>query len=92
MSNIPISVWYYNELLNTWTSKLTKDYQETKDELKYFRVMSDGRKYFYNSAQDYLKHNENNIEFDTGSDDDGNNISYITDVNENLFIYNKITN
>lgn len=90
MNNIPINVWYYNELLNTWTSKLTKDYQETKDELKYFRVISEGRKYFYNCSQDYLIHNENNIKFNKQIDNDGNNIYYVTDVKNNLHIYNKI--
>ena len=62
--NIPINVWYYNELSNNWLTKSTPHYQETKDELDYFRVLSNGRKYFYNSAQDYIKHNEYTIVFD----------------------------
>ena len=62
--NIPINVWYYNELSNNWVTKSTPHYQETKDELDYFRVLSNGRKYFYNSAQDYIKHNEYTIVFD----------------------------
>jgi hypothetical protein len=84
MSGIPISVWYYNELLNSWTSKLTSDYQETKDENKYFSVMSNGRKYFYASAQDYIKHNENTIVFNYDTDDNNNTIKYITDVNNTI--------
>ena len=36
-------------------------YQETKDEYKYFRVLSGGRKYFYASPEDYFMHNKNKI-------------------------------
>jgi hypothetical protein len=60
--NIPINVWYYNDLLSEWILKGTTDYQETKDEYKYFRVLSGGRKYFYASPEDYFEHNKNNIE------------------------------
>ena len=45
--SIPINVWYYNDLLSEWILKGTTDYQETKDEYKYFRVLSCGRKNFY---------------------------------------------
>lgn len=68
--NIPINVWYYNELSNNWVTKSTPHYQETKDELDYFRVLSNGRKYFYSSAQDYIKHNEYTIVFDYLEDND----------------------
>ena len=34
--SIPINVWYYNDLLSEWILKGTPDYQETKDEYKYF--------------------------------------------------------
>lgn len=60
--NIPINVWYYNDLLSEWILKGTTDYQETKDEYKYFRVLSGGRKYFYASPEDYFEHNKNQIE------------------------------
>lgn len=56
---ISINVWYYNEILSEWILKGTSDYLETKDEYKYFRVLSNGRKYFYASAEDYIKHNKN---------------------------------
>lgn len=62
--SIPISVWYYNDLLSEWILKGTNDYKETKDEYKYFRVMSEGKKYFYNSAEDYYNHNKKYIVFD----------------------------
>ena len=68
--NIPINVWYYNELSNNWVTKSTPHYQETKDELDYFRVLSNGNKSFYNSAQDYIKHNEYSIVFDYLEDND----------------------
>ena len=60
--SIPINVWYYNDLLSEWILKGTTDYQETKNEYKYFRVLSGGRKYFYASPEDYFKHNKNQIE------------------------------
>ena len=59
---IPINVWYYNDLISEWILKGTTDYQETKDEYKYFRVLSGGRKNFYKSAEDYFTHNKNYIE------------------------------
>jgi hypothetical protein len=60
--SIPINVWYYNDLLSEWILKGTTDYQETKDEYKYFRVLSSGRKYFYTSPEDYFEHNKNMIQ------------------------------
>ena len=42
--NIPISVWYYNDLISEWFLKGTTDNQETTDEYKYFRVLSNGKK------------------------------------------------
>lgn len=60
--SIPINVWYYNDLLSEWTLKGTTDHQETKDEYKYFRVLSCGRKYFYASPEDYFEHNKKQIE------------------------------
>ena len=60
--SIPINVWYYNDLLSEWILKGTTDYQETKDEYKYFRVLYGGRKYFYASPEDYFEHNKNQIE------------------------------
>ena len=60
--SIPINVWYYNDLLSEWILKGTTDYQETKDEYKYFRVLSWGRKYFYASPEDYFEHNKNHID------------------------------
>jgi uncharacterized pyridoxamine 5'-phosphate oxidase family protein len=63
--SIPINVWYYNDLLSGWILKGTTDYQETKDEYKYFRVLSGGKKYFYASSKDYFKHinKDNSIEY-----------------------------
>ena len=75
---IPINVWYYNDLLFEWILKGTTDYQETKDEYKYFRVLSGGRKYFYASPEDYLEHNKNHIEPMYVNSD--NSVEY-TDVN-----------
>jgi len=60
--SIPINVLYYNDLLSEWILKSTSDYQETKDEYKYFRVLSGGRKYFYASPEDYFEHNKTHIE------------------------------
>ena len=60
-----VNVWYYNDLLSEWILKTTNDYQETKDELKYFRVMSNGKKVFYESAEQYFLHNKNYIKDDT---------------------------
>lgn len=57
MSKLPINVWYYNDLLSKWTLKSTDDYQETTDELKYFRVLSQGKKHFYYRAEDYINYN-----------------------------------
>ena len=59
--SIIISVWYYNELLSNWSLKSTNDYQETKDEYKYFRVLSQGKKKFYYNPEDYFKHLENSL-------------------------------
>lgn len=59
--SILINFWYFNDLLSEWILKGTTDYQETKDEYKYFRVISDGRKYFYASAEDYFRHNKDKI-------------------------------
>jgi len=59
--SIPISVWHYNELLSSWSQKGTNDYQEYKDELKYFRVLSNGKKHFYFNSKDYFHHTENSI-------------------------------
>lgn len=80
--NIPINIWYYDELLDTWIVKPTSHFQETKDEYKYFRVLCNGKKYFYSSGQDYIKHNENNIKLEFYKEDN-NVIFYITDVNNN---------
>lgn len=59
--SILINFWYFNDLLSEWILKGTTDYQETKDEYKYFRVISHGRKYFYASAEDYFRHNKDKI-------------------------------
>ena len=60
--SIPINVWYYNDLLSEWILKGTTDYQETKNEYKYFRVLSEGKKTFYASPEDYFQHNKSRIE------------------------------
>ena len=57
MNTLPINVWYYNDLLSQWMLKSTSDFQESKDELKYFRVLSQGKKHFYHCAEDYFNHN-----------------------------------
>lgn len=51
---INITVWEYNNMY--WHQVLTEDYFETKDEYKYFRVIRNGRKEFYKSAEDYKIH------------------------------------
>ena len=58
---VTINVWYYNDLLKTWIIKGTCDYQGTKDEYKYFRVISEGKKYFYSSVNDYYEHNRDHV-------------------------------
>jgi hypothetical protein len=55
--SLPISVLYYNDLLSTWITAITNDYQETKDEYKYFRVLSNGKKTFYKTPEDYFYYN-----------------------------------
>ena len=82
---IPINVWYYNDLLSEWILKGTPDYQETKDEYKYFRVMSSGMKLFYASAQDYFEHNKEKIS--PIADKDNNNIIEFTNLKGDV-IYN----
>jgi hypothetical protein len=83
---IPINVWYYNDLLSEWILKGTQDYQETKDEYKYFRVMSSGMKLFYASAEDYFEHNKKKISPIT---EHGNyNVIQFTNLKDEV-IYNK---
>tara|TARA_E500000178_G_scaffold313376_1_gene330720 strand:- start:136 stop:369 length:234 start_codon:yes stop_codon:yes gene_type:complete len=74
--SIPLNVWYYNDLLNDWILKLTNDFVETKDEYKYFRVISNGKKYFYSSSKDYFLHNKDYILFDDNIYDVNNNLIY----------------
>lgn len=52
---ISIKVWEFGN--GYWRQVFTPDHVETKDEYKYFRVMRDGHKEFYKSAQDYKIHN-----------------------------------
>ena len=79
---ISINVWYYNELLSEWILKSTPHYLETKDEYKYFRVLSNGRKYFYTSVEDYVKHNKNLI-YPLNYNDGDNSMKY-SNVNGNI--------
>lgn len=51
---ISIKVWEFSN--GYWRQVFTPDHEETKDELKYFRVLRDGKKEFYNSPQDYKIH------------------------------------
>ncbi len=74
--SIPINVWYYNELLNTWMLKNTSDFVETKDEYKYFKVISNGNKYFYSSSKDYIMHNKNYILLNENLYDVNDNLIY----------------
>lgn len=76
--SIPISVWYHNELLSAWFLKGTNDYQESKDEYKYFRVFSQGKKNFYYNSKDYFKHVENSLI--TSEKDIYGNINKITEI------------
>ena len=46
----------YNTVFKQWEMVLTKDLEETKDELKYFRVIRNSKKYFYESEEDYNKY------------------------------------
>lgn len=73
-ANIPLNVWYYSDLTSEWVLMRTNHYQETKDEYNYFRVISEGRKYFYHSSKDYLLHNKDHILYDSNN---------ITDVHNN---------
>lgn len=63
--SIPINVWAYNDIISSWILKSTEHYQETFDEKKYFRVLNHGKKSFYFSVNDYLKHNEESIVLDS---------------------------
>jgi len=49
-----IKVWEFGN--GCWRQVFTYDHVETKDEYKYFRVLLDGHKEFYKSAQDYKIH------------------------------------
>lgn len=80
---ISINVWYYNDLLSEWILKGTTDYQETKDEYKYFRVLSSGRKYFYASAEDYYEHNKDQI---TPMRVNNENLMEFTNVNNEIIL------
>jgi hypothetical protein len=51
---ISIKVWEFGN--GRWHKIFTEDHEETKDEFKYFRVIQDGQKEFYNSVQDYKIH------------------------------------
>ena len=78
--SIPINYWKYNDITCTWSLVGTDDYRETIDEHKYFRVMSNGKKEFYMTSDDYFNHCIKTIEI---SD------TIIKDVNENIiFTYN----
>lgn len=83
--SIPISVWFYNELLSTWSLKTTNHYQETKSEYNYFRVLFNGKKHFYHTAKDYFKHNENitplNYQYKENDENDENNENNENDEN-----------
>uniref|UniRef100_A0A6C0LGU0 Uncharacterized protein n=1 Tax=viral metagenome TaxID=1070528 RepID=A0A6C0LGU0_9ZZZZ len=82
--SIPINVLYYNDLLHEWILKGTSDYQQTKDEYLYFRVLSGGKKYFYASPEDYFEHNKNYIEpMHVNSD---NSVEYTNIKGEIVFI------
>ena len=87
--SIQISVWYYNDLMSEWVLKGTNHYQETKDEYKYFRVMSNCRKHFYSSANDYFIHNKNSILIDKNENENENenenkeNFHFFTDIKDN---------
>ena len=74
--SIPINVWYYNDLLNNWILKSTTDKKETKDEYKYFRVITNGYKYFYSSHKDYISHSEFSISLKDNIYDINNNLIY----------------
>ena len=52
---ISIKVWEFGN--GHWCQVFTPDHVETKDEYKYFRVLRNGYKEFYKSAQDYKIHN-----------------------------------
>lgn len=51
---ISIKVWEFGN--GCWRQVFTPDHVETKDEYKYFRVLSNGHKEFYKSVQDYKIH------------------------------------
>ena len=53
-----INLWYYNDLLSEWKLQTTIDRIQTKDEEKYFKVISNGNKNFYHSSNDYFQHNK----------------------------------
>lgn len=70
-----IVVWYYNELLDEWTTKLTQDLIQKKNEYNYFRIINlSGNKEFYYSFEDYLNHKSNYI----------NLSNEITDINNKI--------
>ena len=74
--SIPINVWYYNDLLSEWILKGTNYYQETNDEYKYFRVLSEGKKTFYASANDYFMHKKFSVSSINDNYDENGKINY----------------
>jgi len=51
---VHIKVWEFGN--GYWRQVFTSDHIETKDECKYFRVISNGHKEFYKNPQDYKIH------------------------------------
>ena len=53
---VKLYVTKYNNVLQDWELKITDDYEGRKDEEKYFRVLREGQKYFYESVKEYENH------------------------------------
>lgn len=49
-------VTQFNKIIKDWELKITSDYEGTKDEEKYYRVIRDGRKHYYYSNEEYKMH------------------------------------
>ena len=51
-----IYVWVFDETMCGWVLRSTEDLKETQDEYKYFRVIRDGVKQYYNNETDHFYH------------------------------------
>lgn len=56
-----IYVWSFDEVSCNWILKNTNDYKGTNNEYSYYRVIRDGMKNFYTSAEEHINHMTANL-------------------------------